>query len=148
MGCPAAERRGAVRLSFWVAMADLDLFKAVNDTHGHEAGDTVLKAFSKILRSNSRQSDICGRMGGEEFLSILTHASASNAMAAVDRVRQQFEATKFTFDGSSLTVTSSFGIAGFEGKKAPDFNRLVAQADAALYSAKGRGRNRVEFATT
>jgi two-component system cell cycle response regulator len=139
----AAARYG---FSFWVAVADLDHFKAVNDTHGHEAGDTVLKAFSGILRANSRQSDICGRMGGEEFLSILTHATAENAKIVIDRIREQFAAMKFDFDGSSLSVTASFGLAGFEGERAPDFHRLVAQADAALYSAKGRGRNRVEIA--
>jgi two-component system cell cycle response regulator len=139
---------GAARygFSFWVALADLDHFKTVNDTHGHDAGDTVLKAFSEILRSNSRHSDICGRIGGEEFLLILTHATEENAKGAIDRVRAELEATKFNFDGSSLTVTASFGLAGFTGTRAPDFNRLVSQADAALYSAKRHGRNRLELA--
>jgi two-component system cell cycle response regulator len=139
---------GAARygFSFWVALADLDHFKSVNDTHGHDAGDTVLKAFSEILKTNSRRSDICGRMGGEEFLLILTHANEENAMGVIDRVRAELEATKFNFDGDALKVTASFGIAGFLGTQAPDFNRLVAQADAALYSAKRRGRNRVEVA--
>jgi diguanylate cyclase (GGDEF)-like protein len=66
----------------------------------------------------------------------------------VDRVRAQLEATKFNFDGSSITVTASFGLVGFAGTAAPDFNRLVSQADTALYSAKRRGRNRVELAET
>jgi diguanylate cyclase (GGDEF)-like protein len=141
---------GAARYGFpfWVALADLDHFKTVNDTHGHDAGDTVLKTFSEILKHNSRRSDICGRMGGEEFLSILTHATEENARAVVNRVRAELEATKFIFDGNNLTVTASFGVAGFSGAQAPDFNRLVAQADAALYSAKRRGRNRVEMAET
>ncbi len=115
---------------------------------GHDAGDTVLKTFSEILKRNSRRSDICGRMGGEEFLSILTHATEKNARAVVNRVRAELEATKFNFDGNNLTVTASFGVAGFSGAQAPDFNRLVAQADAALYSAKRRERNRVEMAET
>jgi two-component system cell cycle response regulator len=141
---------GAARygFSFWVALADLDHFKSVNDTHGHDAGDTVLKAFSEILKSNSRRSDICGRIGGEEFLLILTHATEENAMVVIDRVRAELEATRFNFDGNALTVTASFGIAGFQGTQAADFNRLVAQADAALYSAKRRGRNRLEMAET
>ena len=138
---------GAARygFSFWVALADLDHFKTVNDTYGHDAGDAVLKAFSEILRSNSRQSDICGRIGGEEFLLVLTHTTEENAKLLIDRVRVQLEGTQFNFDGSSLKVTASFGLAGFAGTRAPDFNRLVAQADAALYSAKRQGRNRLEL---
>ena len=138
---------GAARygFSFWVALADLDHFKTVNDTYGHDAGDAVLKAFSEILRSNSRQSDICGRIGGEEFLLVLTHTTEENAKLVIDRVRVQLEGTQFNFDGSSLKVTASFGLAGFAGTRAPDFNRLVAQADAALYSAKRQGRNRLEL---
>lgn len=138
---------GAARygFSFWVAVADLDHFKTVNDTFGHDAGDVVLKAFSEILRSNSRQSDICGRIGGEEFLIVLTHSTEENAKRVVDRVRAELEGTQFNFDGNSLKVTASFGLTGFVGTRAPDFNRLVAQADAALYSAKRRGRNRLEL---
>jgi two-component system cell cycle response regulator len=138
---------GAARygFSFWVALADLDHFKAVNDTYGHDAGDNVLKTFSEILKSNSRQSDICGRIGGEEFLFVLTHTTEENAKRVIDRVRAELEATHFNFDGNSLKVTASFGLAGFVGTRAPDFNRLVAQADAALYSAKRQGRNRLEL---
>jgi diguanylate cyclase (GGDEF)-like protein len=138
---------GAARygFSFWVALADLDHFKMVNDTYGHDAGDTVLKAFSEILKKNSRQCDICGRIGGEEFLFVLTHTTEENAKVVVDRVRAALEAMQFNFDGNSLKVTASFGLAGFVGTRAPDFNRLVAQADAALYSAKRLGRNRLEL---
>jgi diguanylate cyclase (GGDEF)-like protein len=60
--------------SFWVVMTDLDFFKKVNDTYGHDAGDTVLKTFADILKTRSRQSDICARLGGEEFLLMMTHA--------------------------------------------------------------------------
>ncbi len=139
---------GAARygFSFLVVLADLDHFKAVNDTHGHDAGDTVLKKFAEILKTNSRQSDICGRIGGEEFLFVLTHTTQENAVMVVERMRAELEAAEFDFDGSSLTVTASFGLAGFEGTQAPDFNRLVSQADAALYAAKRTGRNRIEIA--
>ena len=141
---------GAARygFSFWAALADLDHFKTVNDTYGHEAGDTVLKKFSEILRANSRRSDICSRIGGDEFLFVVTHATRKDAIAVVDRIRAQLGATQFNFDGTTLTVTASFGIAGFEGTQAPGFNRLVAQADTALYSAKRLGRNSVEIAMT
>jgi len=137
---------GAARYGFpfWVVLADLDHFKTVNDTHGHDAGDTVLKAFSQILKTKSRRSDICGRIGGEEFLFVLTHATKEDTKRVIECVRSELEATKFNFNGNSLTVTASFGVAGFTGTKPPDFNRLVAQADLALYSAKRLGRNRVE----
>jgi diguanylate cyclase (GGDEF)-like protein len=142
----ARQLSGAARygFSFWVALADLDHFKTVNDTYGHDAGDTVLKAFSHILKTKSRSSDICGRIGGEEFLFVLTHATKEDAKRVIECVRAELEATKFNFNGNSLTVTASFGLAGFSGTRAPDFNRLVAQADLALYSAKRLGRNRLE----
>jgi two-component system cell cycle response regulator len=143
----ARQISGAARygFSFWVALADLDHFKTVNDTYGHEAGDTVLKAFAQILKSKSRRSDICGRIGGEEFLFVLTHAAKDDAKRVIECVRAELEATKFNFNGSSLTVTVSFGLAGFAGTRAPEFSQLIAQADLALYSAKHLGRNRVEI---
>ena len=141
---------GAARhgFSFWVAVADVDHFKTVNDCHGREAGDVVLKKFSEILKANSRRSDICGRLGGEEFLMILTHASNEGAQALFERVRGQFQAAKFNFRGAAITVTASFGAAAFDGTEAPDFAKIVARADAPLYSAERGGRNRVEVATT
>ena len=143
----ARQLSGAARygFSFWVALADLDHFKTVNDTYGHDAGDTVLKSFSHILKSKSRRSDICGRIGGEEFLFVLTHATKEDAKRVIDCVRAELEATKFNFNGNSLTVTTSFGLVGFAGTRAPEFSQLVAQADLALYSAKRLGRNRVEI---
>ena len=143
----ARQLSGAARygFSFWVALADLDHFKTVNDTYGHDAGDTVLKSFSHILKSKSRRSDICGRIGGEEFLFVLTHATKEDAKRVIDCVRTELEATKFNFNGNSLTVTASFGLVGFAGTRAPEFSQLVAQADLALYSAKRLGRNRVEI---
>src|SRR6202521_934297 len=141
---------GAARygFSFLVVLADLDHFKSVNDTHGHDAGDRVLKKFAEILKANSRRSDICGRIGGEEFLFILTHTTQENARIVIERIRAELEATKFDFDGGSLTVTASFGLAAFEGTQTADFNRLVTQADVALYAAKRTGRNRIEIAAT
>jgi diguanylate cyclase (GGDEF)-like protein len=85
-------------------------------------------------------------MGGEEFLLILTHTTEENAKVVIERIRRALEATKFDFDGASLTVTASFGLQGFEGTQPADFNQLVIQADAALYAAKRAGRNRIEIA--
>jgi two-component system cell cycle response regulator len=140
-----AQRYG---FSFLVVLADLDHFKTVNDTFGHDAGDSVLKKFSEILKANCRRSAICGRIGGDEFILILTHTTQENARVVIERIRRGLEAAKFDFDRGSLTVTASFGLAGFEGTQPADFNQLVAQADAALYAAKRTGRNRVEIAAT
>lgn len=143
----ARQLSGAARHGFpmWVVLIDLDHFKSVNDTYGHDAGDTVLKKFSKLLRDNTRLSDISGRIGGEEFLLVLTHADEKNVLVVVDRIRKQLAAEQFEWNGSVINVTASFGAAGFSGKKAPEFSHLVKQADAALYRAKDLGRNRIEF---
>ncbi|MGB9068978.1 MAG: diguanylate cyclase [Candidatus Acidiferrales bacterium] len=138
---------GAARhgFSLWMVLIDLDHFKRINDSYGHEAGDAVLKKFAEILRSHTRLSDISGRIGGEEFLFVLTHADRDGTMMVVDRIRQQLAAEKFVFDGATVQVTASFGISGFSGKSAPEFEELLAQADDALYRAKDNGRNRIEL---
>lgn len=133
------------KFSFWVAIGDLDNFKRVNDTYGHDAGDQVLKKFSEILERNTRCSDICGRIGGEEFLLVLTHADENGARLTVERVRQQLEAQQFSLGTDTVRVTASFGLAEFRHGQPPDFHQLVVQADTALYAAKGLGRNRVEI---
>jgi diguanylate cyclase (GGDEF)-like protein len=142
------ELSGAMRhsFSFWVIMADLDKFKSVNDTYGHEAGDGVLKAFAEILQTNSRQCDICGRIGGDEFLVVITHSDREGVELAIERIREQVEALKFTFGGRHAKVTASFGIASLQRGEPTNFDRLIAQADDALYSAKRGGRNRIELA--
>jgi len=139
---------GATRhgFSFWVVMADLDSFKSVNDTYGHEAGDVALKRFADLLRTNTRASNMSGRIGGEEFVVVITHIEKPNIQIAVDRIRHQFEAEEFRFAGRILGVTASFGISGFQGGEAPQFSQLLKDADSALYAAKRAGRNRLEFA--
>ncbi len=143
----ARQLSGAARHGFplWVVLMDLDHFKSVNDNYGHDAGDTVLKKFGEVLRANTRLSDISGRIGGEEFLLVLTHADEKSVMVVLDRIRQQLAAERFEWNGSVISVTASFGVAGFSGKKAPEFGQLVKQADAALYRAKDHGRNRIEL---
>jgi len=145
----AGQLSGAARHKFscWVVVADLDHFKQVNDTFGHDAGDAVLQRFSKILKANTRSSDLCGRLGGEEFLLVLTYAAKHDALAVVERIRTELDRTPFTFGGCTVRVTASFGLAGFEGHQKPSiFSKLQALADEALYAAKRAGRNRVELA--
>jgi two-component system cell cycle response regulator len=143
----ARQLSGAARhgFSFWVVLIDLDHFKNVNDQYGHEAGDAVLKRFAEILKSNTRFSDISGRIGGEEFLQVLTHAREADVHLVVERIRGEFAAEKFKWQGGPVSVTASFGVAGFSGKSAPEFAQLVSRADAALYRAKHLGRNRIEI---
>lgn len=140
---PAAVRHG---FSFWVVLIDLDHFKRVNDVYGHEAGDTVLKAFGEILKSSTRSSDISGRIGGEEFLHVITHADEAHLPMIVERTRAKLTAQTFSFGGSEVTVTASFGVAGIRGGgRAASFGELISRADRALYKAKQLGRNRSEI---
>jgi two-component system, cell cycle response regulator len=139
---------GSARHKFplWLVLVDLDHFKSVNDNYGHGAGDAVLRRFGEILRVNTRCCDICGRMGGEEFLQVLTHSDEEGIRICTERLRNQFAAEEFRFGGASVTVTASVGVAGFRGnEKAPEFGELLKLADAALYRAKKLGRNRVQF---
>ena len=145
----ARQLRGAARHGFavWVAHADLDNFKSINDSYGHDAGDQVLQKFGEVLRESTRASDISGRMGGDEFLLVMTHLDEKSTRLTVDRLRRQFAALKFSFGNDTVSVTASFGIAGFQGKEPPDFSKLVRQADKALYSGKRAGRNQVTVAS-
>jgi two-component system chemotaxis response regulator CheY len=141
----ARQLRGAARHGFavWVAHADLDNFKSINDSYGHDAGDQVLQKFGEVLRESTRASDISGRMGGDEFLLVMTHLDEKSTRLTVERLRGQFAALKFSFNGDTVSVTASFGIAGFQGTEPPEFSKLVRQADKALYTGKRAGRNQV-----
>ena len=141
--------KGAIRHSFpfWVIMTDLDTFKPINDTFGHEAGDAVLAKFAEILRTQIRQCDICGRIGGDEFLIVITYSDEAGTRLAIERIREQVMKQRFTFGGKEVGVTASFGIAGFRRNEDTTFERFVARADAALYHAKRQGRNRIEIAS-
>lgn len=140
---------GALRHKFplWIVMVDVDQFKTVNDTFGHDAGDAVLRRVAEIIQRNSRQCDICGRIGGDEFLLVMTFTDHDGVRTAVERLRAQLEAQRFSFEGREVRVTASIGIAGIRQGQECDFGRLMVQADVALYSAKRLGRNRAEMAT-
>src|SRR5215469_1100110 len=129
--------------AFWVVLADLDEFKTINDVHGHEAGDVVLQTFAQILKANTRQCDMCGRIGGDEFLWVITYSNEQGVKLVVERLRHELATKKLCLRGQALTITVSFGVAGFRRGQQPDFQRLLAQADVALYSAKRLGRNRI-----
>lgn len=142
----ARELSGAARyrFGFWLVMADLDKFKVINDNYGHAAGDEVLKRFSAVLRDNTRASNICARLGGEEFVIALSHLDRQGVSTAIERLRCSFAAESFGF-APSLSVTASFGVAGLADGRPVELAVLLSQADAALYRAKRQGRNRFEF---
>ena len=127
---------------FAVLMLDLDFFKQVNDTHGHEAGDKVIKTLADLLIRNLRGSDMAVRYGGEEFLLVLTDTGMEAALKAAEKIRAEVEATKIPLSGGILQKTISIGVAEFP-TDADTFWQVVKYADVALYKAKSSGRNRV-----
>ena len=120
---------------------DIDRFKAINDTYGHAAGDVVLKAVARAVEPILRQSDIFGRLGGEEFGVILPDADASAAMAVAEKLRHALLELRFPGSRPALLVSASFGVASFD-PGADDYDSLMLKADEALYEAKRTGRNR------
>jgi len=123
-----------------VIFADIDNFKRLNDCHGHAAGDYVLREVAAIFRRGARGTEIVARCGGEEF-AIATRTDLHQATSLAEYLREQTAENDFSFDGSSLTVTVSFGVATATGDCTLD--ELFRRADASLYSAKAGGRNRV-----
>ncbi|NQD93374.1 GGDEF domain-containing protein [Pseudomonas sp. CrR25] len=127
-------------------LLDLDNFKALNDSHGHLAGDQVLRGFAHRLQSNLRQSDIICRWGGEEFILLLKDTPPEQARQLAEKVRQNTEQNGFDFQGACLQITTSIGMAELQPNDALD--QLIGRADRALYRAKQTGRNRLCEETT
>jgi diguanylate cyclase (GGDEF)-like protein len=134
-----SQRRKSV---FSVLMLDLDFFKQVNDTHGHEAGDKVIKTLADILQRNVRTSDMAVRYGGEEFLLVLMDTGAEQGLKVAEKIRGEVEATKIPLPGGMLQKTISIGVAEYPNDS-DTFWQVVKFADVALYKAKSDGRNRV-----
>jgi diguanylate cyclase (GGDEF)-like protein len=132
--------------SLAVAMLDIDFFKRVNDTWGHAMGDIVLAAVASTCRQGMRASDYLGRVGGEEFVCVMPEASAGDAMACAERIRKDIAALRVPTPSGPLQVTVSLGIAVLDDRYG-DWDALLGAADAALYQAKGSGRNRSVLAT-
>jgi two-component system cell cycle response regulator len=127
-----------------VLITDIDRFKHVNDTYGHDGGDEVLREFSSRVRSTIRGADLACRYGGEEFVVVMPDTSPEIAAAVAERLRAAIETAPFMLkhSGEALNVTASFGIASRIASVLTP-GQLMKQADLALYEAKNTGRNRV-----
>jgi diguanylate cyclase (GGDEF)-like protein len=124
-------------------MIDLDHFKLVNDSHGHQAGDAVLREAARRIQSSIRRYDTAGRYGGEEFVVVLPATDLAGGMVQAERIRQTIAGEGMTASGKLVEVTCSIGVCAWPASRAGDAPVLIHGADEALYEAKRSGRNRV-----
>jgi diguanylate cyclase (GGDEF)-like protein len=144
LGRRETERRRRHGQPLSLLMADLDHFKAINDTYGHAAGDQALKDFYRTCTGLLRDTDSLGRLGGEEFAILLPETGAEGALVLAERLRAATEAIRCSYDGQVFGFTVSLGLATpCDGESTVD--TLLRDADDALYRAKEGGRNRVEY---
>lgn len=125
-------------------MVDVDFFKRVNDTWGHQVGDDVLRAVGALLRKISRRVDTVARYGGEEFVILLPEIQLFDALSFAEKIRSSIASAEIHSEGRPLRVTVSVGVASFPQTPVRSADELIAAADRALYRAKQNGRNRVE----
>ena len=130
---------GRYKTNFSVIIIDIDHFKSINDTWGHQAGDDVLKEFATIIKNNIRETDFAGRWGGEEFLILASETDLKGAIKLSEKLRKVISLFKFSFTGDK---TASFGVSSYHA--GDDEKTMMKRADDALYRAKENGRNRVE----
>ncbi|ROM45366.1 diguanylate cyclase [Pseudomonas protegens] len=128
--------------SIALLMLDIDHFKSINDRHGHQAGDAVIKRVSELIHQHVRDSDVAGRYGGEEFAILLPHTDLAGARTLAERLRQSVEEQEVIHNGQAIAFTISLGIACLD-RPARDHRCLIEWADQALYASKRAGRNRV-----
>jgi len=132
-----------LRQSLTCILLDIDHFKKVNDTYGHQAGDAVLRAIANALQQEIRRYDVLARYGGEEFVILLRATALDNALLLAERLRRLSSELEFVFDQKNASVTVSLGVASFDPDNPKSGDDLVREADRYLYEAKERGRNRV-----
>ncbi|SCX96301.1 MULTISPECIES: sensor domain-containing diguanylate cyclase [unclassified Pseudomonas] len=125
-----------------LVMLDIDHFKRVNDTYGHQAGDKVIEHVAKLLHEHVRESDVAGRYGGEEFAVVLSDTDKAGAHIFAERLRKAIEALEVQFNDQTIRFTVSLGVADLS-QPSNDHAELIARADQALYTSKKTGRNRV-----
>lgn len=141
------ERARRSRVPVSLALLDLDDFKTVNDTHGHPAGDLVLRRLAEVLEQGKRRYDLAARIGGEEFALVLSGVGLVKSAEILERILESFSTVRFEGSGEeSFSVTFSVGIASYRGNVELAVPELVSLADEALYRAKRLGKNRVTVA--
>jgi diguanylate cyclase (GGDEF)-like protein len=129
--------------NYSIVMFDLDHFKNVNDTFGHEAGDAVLSAFAQILKKEARTVDVVGRFGGEEFMALLSETDTEGGAIFAEKVRKHVEKARFMYKGDRINVTVSSGVS--QRKNHTSAKNAINSADEYLYKAKKEGRNQVAY---
>lgn len=129
-------------------MTDIDNLRTINDSYGHQMGDKVLAGVAQRMRVALRSYDLCGRYGGEEFLTVLPRCGRANALEVGERIRRAVAAEPFEIDSIRLKVTVSIGVATTIGDEDVSARKMIRAADHALYKAKREGRNRVEMAVS
>ena len=128
--------------SFSIIMCDIDNFKSINDSYGHECGDHVLRQIADILKEITRPQDLTSRWGGEEFLIFLPDISSGSAIDMAERLREEIGAQTFSYNNDKFSLTMSFGVSDFYfGQSGSD--GCIREADKNLYEAKRQGKNRV-----
>jgi diguanylate cyclase (GGDEF)-like protein len=143
LGKREVERAHRFRRPLTAIMLDIDCFKTINDTFGHEAGDQVLRIIAEQCCSNIRKVDIVGRYGGDEFAILLPEIDTHAVGTVAERLRQSIAEVQVPRGGKTLTITASLGIARVS-PEIPNIESLLHRADSALYTAKQSGRNRIE----
>jgi two-component system cell cycle response regulator len=129
-------------------MIDMDGFKPINDSYGHQVGDQLLVMAGKVISANMRRMDVAARYGGDEFVLLLPHASEADALSVAQRIREQFRQSSAAMLKRPEGVTMSIGIGSLAQNKSSHADQLVASADASLYAAKSAGRDRIVSAIT
>ena len=138
-------RAGRFNFSLAFLMIDIDYFKKLNDTYGHQKGDAVLRQAAQIFKANTRDYDIVGRYGGEEFSIILQQTKVEDGIKAAERIRNSFEEYNFGDKEKPLKATISIGVSVYPDTEIKSVEELIGKSDKALYKAKREGRNRVCF---
>lgn len=132
--------------SLSLLICDIDHFKKVNDTYGHDVGDVIIRGFAEVLKRNKRDTDILGRFGGEEFVYVCEETAEKGAVLLAERIRAELETSRFSTDKGEIQVTCSIGVATYPAY-GNDWDALFKSADEALYVSKRGGRNRVTHAS-
>ena len=128
--------------SLFACVVDIDYFKRINDSYGHDGGDLVLEVFSDLMKHHLKKEDLCCRLGGEEFLLLFFATDISSAKQFLEGLRKTFETSQIAYREHRISVTASFGLTNWQPNDS--FESLVNRADKAVYAAKNNGRNRIE----